>query len=263
MTLPREHGAWGMLLQPFFGALLALRGVAWPVWPALACVLLVFLVREPLIVLARQRWIWREPHPETRQARQTVAVEVALLVAAAGALLFAWPFWWLAALGSAAVLLTALAVYITVRNRQRAVWFQALSAAGLSGSCLAACLAVTGEIPVWCWWWWALHAIHFLTGILVVHVRLETRILAHSGKPTDKNPARHARVAQTASAIAAIGLLFLGHLNYGLAMLFSASVHHFDLATVASAMPMMKVGLRALAVSIVFTAVLIAGVWLG
>ena len=263
-TLPREHGAWGMVLQPFLGALIALRAISWPVLPALAGVLLVFVLREPLVVLARQRWVWRDPHPETRDARKTVLAEFALLAGAAVALAFAWPLAWLAALGAAAAILTALAVHVTIRNRQRAVWFQALSAAGLSGSCLAATLAGTGSIPGWCWWWWALHAVHFLTGILVVHVRLDARIQARRGAPPDFHSRRDALIAQSLAAAGALALLATGRYFYGAALAISSLVHFRDLAIAhhpaAIATPMTRVGLRALALSIVFTALLIAAV---
>jgi hypothetical protein len=267
MILPREHGAWGMVLQPFLGAWLALLEFSWSVIPALACVLLVFLVREPLLVLARQRWIWRERHPETRKAQTTALIELALLALSAGALLWAWPLAWLIALGLAAALLTGLAIYVTIHNRQRAVWFQTLSAAGLSGSCLAACLSITGGIPEWCWWWWALHAAHFLTGILVVHVRLDARIQARRGAPAATGGRREAVVVQGLVALAAAALLLDGRILYGSLLALSAAVHFRGLATAhtpaAIATPMTRVGLRALAVSIVFTLILVSGVWLG
>ena len=54
--IPREQGAWAMLLQPFIAALLVYHKLTWQVVPALAVVVLVFLVRDPLTVLARQPW---------------------------------------------------------------------------------------------------------------------------------------------------------------------------------------------------------------
>src|SRR5262245_4576429 len=162
-AIPREHGAWGMLLLPFLGSLVVFRRIEWPVAPALACVLLVFLIREPLLVLARQVWVWRSERPVVAPARRWLIGEGMRLAASGALLLYARPGWDVVALGSGAALLTALAVYMTIHNRQRAAWFQATSAAGLSSSCLVACLAVEGRIPAWGWWWWVLHGAHFLT----------------------------------------------------------------------------------------------------
>ncbi len=269
---PREHGAWAMLIQPFLGALIVLHRLSWPALPALAAVVLVFLIRDPLIVLARQKMVWRTERPETALARRYLLVELLALAAAAAWLTLAWPVWWLVALGAGAAILTALAVYMTVKNRQRSIWLQAVSAAGLSSSALAASLAVNATLPEWVWWFWALHSAHFLASILVVHVRLEARIAA-------RKPAAHPSAGVLAPEIlsfrkktaileglvmaAAIALLFAGKWLYSAAALLSAGFNLYDLFTLhtprAIAVSMMTVGKRALAVSIAFTLLLAAG----
>ena len=57
ILLPREHGAWGILLVPFVAA--AVLGWPWTLdlLVSFAAILLAFVVREPLTVLARQRWV--------------------------------------------------------------------------------------------------------------------------------------------------------------------------------------------------------------
>ena len=264
--IPREHGAWAMLLQPFLGALIVLHRLSWAVAPALAAVVLVFLLREPLIVLARQKWIWRNPHPETAVARRYLWTELALLAVAGAALLVAWPLPITAILGGGAAILTMLAVYMTVKNRQRSLWLHALSAAGLSASGLAACLSVTPTVPAWAWWFWAMHAAHFLATILVVHARLEARIVAR--KPEmHVSPALHAlrRDAALVSGALLLAALLIAvrHPWYAAALALSEASHLYDLSTMrtpaALALPMMTVGKRALAVSIAFTLLAIVG----
>ena len=259
-----------MLLQPFVAALIALHAVSWTVIPALACAILMFLVRGPLTTLARQRWVWRDQRPETVTARHRLTLQMILLTPAGLWLAMIWPWWIVAAMGGAAALLTALAVWVTIRNRQRAIWFQALSAAGLAGSCVAACLAVTGRVPAWCWWWWGLHAVHFLAGILVVHVRLQARIDSRKSPgalaPAYREARREAVIVQSVIVAGSAVLIGLGLWWYAAAVLFSASVHWWELARAhrpeSLSTPMNKVGQRALAVSVVFAVLLIFGVWL-
>lgn len=255
-----------MLLQPFIGAWIALRAIAWPVLPALAAIVLMFLLREPLLALARQYWVWRTPHAEVGLAKRQLAWQVPSLLIAGALLAIAWPLWIVAVMGLAAVALTGLTVWMTIRNRQREVWFQVLSSAALSSTCVLACLGLTGQVPVWGWWWWGLHAAHFLAGIVVVHVRLEARILArrnliHSWSRMDTD----AYVVQGLLLAGAVGLAVMREWFYSGAMLLSGAVHLRDLYTAyrpaSVAMPMMVVGRRALAVSIVFTLLLVAGVW--
>jgi len=170
-------------------------------------------------------------------------------------------------LGAGAAALTALAVYMTVKNRQRSLWLQALSAAGLSSSGVATCLAVTGTIPAWAWWWCGLHCAHFLASILVVHARLEARIAARKG--AEVLTAGFLALRRQAVAVeiilisTAVWLLISGQIFYAAALLLSEGMHAYDLARLhtasAIAMPMTRVGLRALAVSIAFTGLAIAG----
>jgi hypothetical protein len=258
-----------MLLLPLIAALLVYHRLTWQVLPALAAVVLVFLVRDPLTVIARQKWVWRGERPETAVARRYLAVELILLAMCGGMLAIVWPLRTLAALGGAAGALTILAVYMTVRNRQRAVWLQALSAAGLSSSALAACLAISPAVPAWGWWIWTLHAAHFLGGILVVHVRLEARIALR--KPGTELTSgflrlwRDAALVQLSVAIAAVALLARGSWFYGAALAGSSAFHLADLFNLHTAralsLPMKSVGKRALTVSIVFTLLVVAGSW--
>jgi YwiC-like protein len=258
-----------MLLQPFLASLLVLHQLTWQVAPALGAVILVFLAREPLIVLARQKWVWRGERPESAAAQRYLAVELFLLALCGALLLTIWPVWVLGTLGGAAAALTAIAVYMTVRNRQRAVWLQALSAAGLSSSALAACLATAPAIPVWGWWMWGLHAGHFLAAILVVHARLEARIALRKpgGRLTEAFFAmrRQATVVQVGMVIAAVTLFAIGRWFYGAALAGSAMFHFADLYNLHSAralsLPMRTVGKRALSASIMFTLLAVAGSW--
>jgi hypothetical protein len=262
----------------------------------LACVLLIFMVREPLLVVARQRWVWKTPHPETTEATKRLGWQALALAASGLLLVLVWPLWLIASLGAGAAVLTIYAVATTIHNRQRSIVFQAVSAAGLSSSCVPACWAVLGSIPEWCWWWWALHAAHFLTGILVVHTRLEARIaaktmgsaIAANDASATRSPAatqlkakaeaarqsflklrRHTSSIQWIVVAAALGLavagLALGGVPggvwYAAALLISAVIHFHDLAVADHAAEiarsMTSVGKRALAVSIVFTVLLV------
>ena len=75
-----------MLLQPFAAAAVVAAEWTPALGAALGAMLAVFLAREPLLVLARQRWVWREPRPETARARRWLSVELAA-AAACGAYL--------------------------------------------------------------------------------------------------------------------------------------------------------------------------------
>jgi len=259
VLLPREHGAWGMLLQPFLGALIVLHRANWAAIPAFA--VLVFVLREPLMVLARQRWTWRTRHVETEHAKRFVAVECFLLALCGATLLRVLPWPVIATLAGGAAALTAVSVFVTLHNRQREIWFQALSSTGLSSSVIVACLAITGGVPAWGWWWWGLHAAHFLGGILTVHVQLDARALARRAQKLVSGSfgtlGRDAVRFQAAFASVAVVLAVLGKPFYATAVILSAVYHLWNLRLAQSLrgwdLPMKTVGKRALAVSIAFT----------
>src|SRR5438445_9310320 len=102
-----------MLLQPFVGALIVLHRLTWAVVPALGAVVLIFVLREPLTVLARQQWTWKTQRSETHAAKKYLTFELAGLAAAGILLSLVWPIQLLAILGGGAAILTLLAVYMT------------------------------------------------------------------------------------------------------------------------------------------------------
>jgi len=167
-----------------------------------------------------------------------------------------------AAFGLTALALTMVAVILTVRNRQRSVWLQLASALGLTGSSVAAAMAVTGTIPEWCWWLWGLSAAHAAAGILVVHARLDARIAAKQKQPL---PSRKPAFLAQAMLLALIPVALVKSPWLGAALLFSAAEHLWTLARLSHAevvqTPLRTVGLRALALSIAYSTLLITGLW--
>src|SRR5450631_3637091 len=114
---PREHGAWSMLLQPVIVASILARTWHSSMLAAVAGVVTVFLIRQPLIVVARQQFVWKSPHPETAIARRwLVGLSVAALVEA-GVLVSRWPLNLLGIMAVGAVGMTGLAVWATIRNQ--------------------------------------------------------------------------------------------------------------------------------------------------
>jgi len=138
--IPREHGATAMLLTPFFAAAILLRQVYWPELVALLAIACAFAIKDPLVVIARQRFVWKQEHAETKLAKESAVVESLLLVACGIALVLArdWRPFMPLFLGAGAF--TVLAVTLNVRNRQRSEWFQVASAVALSATSLTACL---------------------------------------------------------------------------------------------------------------------------
>jgi hypothetical protein len=249
--LPREHGAWGLLLQPFFAGAILAREWNWLLLPALGLVLFGFLLREPLIVLARQRFVWRAYNSQSTVALRWLLAEAAGATLCLALLIAQRPLAAVAALTAAAALLTLLAVWLTIKNKQRSIWLQLLSAAGLGTTALLAILASTGAIPAWAWPLWAVLTLHGASSILTIHARLALK-RTPGGKPP---------LTAYTTPLLSVALAFVAPAP----MLFSAAANVWELLRLrrpATLMePLKQVGFRALAVSITHSILAVAAFW--
>ncbi len=89
---PREHGAWAMLAAPFISAAILARNPDWLLVPAAGAVLSTFCIREPLTVLARQVFVWRDRKAESTVALRFLALNLFVLALSAAALLYSRPW---------------------------------------------------------------------------------------------------------------------------------------------------------------------------
>ena len=264
--LPREHGATAMLIVPILCVAILARHWRWSELATLIAAFAALAAKDPLVVLARQRFIWRQPHPETAAAARWLAGWLTLLALAGVVLLLTWPLKATLAMALGVGAFSALAITVNVKNRQRSTLFQILSAAALTSGALATALTAFGTIPVWAWWLWLLLAMQAGTGILVVHARLDARIAAtRSLPPPTGGYRRAAHIAVAVLASASIAAATLRHPAIALALLLAALGYWYDLRTqrdpVALQLPLQRVGQRALTLSSLVAILLIVGLW--
>lgn len=258
--LPREHGAWGLLLQPFLAGAILSQQWSWLLLPALGLTLFGFLLREPLTVLARQQFVWRDRNPQSAVAARWLAVEAAGAALCLAILLQNLPVTWLSALAAAAISLTVLAVWLTIRNRQRSIPLQIVSAAGLGSTALLAILAARGTVPAWSWQLYGILAAHGAASILAVHARLDGRIRLRQGRAAQLSPKTFAAPALLIIAAALAGP------PLAIPLAFSALANAFELTRLrlrpeAFNEPLTRVGFRALGVSITHSILAIVSLW--
>lgn len=183
ILFPREHGAWGMLLLPFVAGAILSRGWNTSLGVSLVAVVLAFVVREPLTVLARQRWVWRTHRPESDTAQRALLWQAPLLLLCSVYLWLHLPKTPLAALAAAGAVMTMAAVWMAVHNRSRSIPLQIISAFALSSTGLLAALAGTGRLEIWAWQLWALMSLHSMAGTFNVHARIERKLESKTGRP--------------------------------------------------------------------------------
>src|SRR5579862_714434 len=258
---PREHGATAMLLTSFSAAAVLSRAMRWQEAAALAAVLTVFALQDPLLVLARQRWVWRQPHPEARAALRWAAVEAIVIVISGLALASTGPLVLYALLFLTAAAFSALAVWVNVRNLQHATLFQVSSALALTSASLLAALSATGTIPGWSLKLWMLLALQAVAGIFTVHARIAARIAARHG---NREIASRRRAQFFVIVLGVCGAAALLAKDYWIsaASLLAAAAYAGELRRQLNPdslrMPMTTIGIQALSLSLVYAALVIA-----
>jgi len=254
-----------MLLMPIVSVAILAREWRWAELATLAAAFAALAAKDPLVVLARQRFVWKQLHPETAIAAQWLAGWMSLLAISGLVLMAAWPFKALGAMGVGAGIFLALTILVNVKNWQRSTLFQIASAAALTSSSLATCLSATVTIAPWCWWFWLFTMMQATAGILVVHARLDARIAMRGTVLADHRFRRAALVTLGVIAAAAVtaGILKRGWI--ALALLMAVAGYGYDLVRQRDAsalqLPLKTVGLRALTLSSVFSSLLMVGFW--
>ena len=224
--------------------------------PATVGAISVFLLREPLIVLLRQRYVWADLKPETLAAQRSVWLFGGRVAVSGAWMLCVLPTRWLLALALIGALLTGVSVHGALRNRQRSPILQIAGAAGLASSAFVAYLA-TGHLPdETLMLLWAAHWLHSGGSVLVVHARLEAVRAARGG--ASPSPRVRAAFAWHAALMAVAMVLYLAGLRLlSVTLLFPLAIHLIDLFRLSEPSflrtPLRIVGLRELAISIVFS----------
>jgi hypothetical protein len=148
--MPREHGAWGMLLVPFATAA-ATAGV-------FDAKVMLLLVSTLCFYIARTSWLKRQ--------FKWMALLLAASLALAAPLLLVWKLWWLAAF-------SIVAAGLAARPNPRSLAMQLAATAGLTLTAPAAWYAATGALDATAFWLWLWNTLYFAGGVLYVRLRIE------------------------------------------------------------------------------------------
>ena len=263
--LPREHGATAMLLTPIFSVAILARTWHWSELAVLAAAFAAMSAKDPAVLMMRQRFVWKRTSPESPSAAAWLLAWSAVLIASVWILFASWPHQHFLAMGAGIAVFGCVAILVNLKNRQRSTLFQIASAAALTSTSLATCISATGSIAPWCWWFWALIAMQASAGILVVHARLDARIGLRKAAASSGQFRRAAQAFLGLLLCAAVTALILRHAWIALALALAVVGYGYDLRRQKKSdslqMPLKTVGLQALTLSTLYSALLIAGLW--
>lgn len=177
--LPREHGAWGIVLIPFLTAVVIAGSYQLPVWVALAAVLLAFIARYPVELLVVPGAYRRAGSPQRGQAKQFAWGYVLPATILGGLLVVYWQLYLLLPLGGLALALFLVHVWGGKSGEERSLAMELVGTVGLTLSGLVGWIAATGGLDGAGLLIWALNALFFCSGILYVKARIRSRLAVH------------------------------------------------------------------------------------
>jgi hypothetical protein len=151
--MPREHGAWGILLIPFATAI-GVTGVFDLKVALLLGSVLCFYIARTSYLKGKLQWM---------------GILIGLSFGCAVPLLFFWQLWWL-------VLFGVIAAPLAFRKTERSVVMQLLAVGGLTLTAPAAWYAATGALDARAWWLWLLNALYFASGVFYVKMHIAAAI---------------------------------------------------------------------------------------
>jgi len=254
-----------MVITPIVCAAMVAATWQWAEVATLTAAFAALAAKDPLVVLMRQCFVWKQPNAATPVAALWFAVWTVVLALSGVVLLRAWPLSGIVGMAAGMVLLALMAIWVNVKNKQRSTLFQIASSAALTSSSLATCLSATGEIRPWCWWLWVLLAMQATTGILVVHARLDARIALRGKTAASPQYRRAAWIAVVVLGSGAVAMLAKQRMLLGLALALAAAGYGYDLRRQLDAeelqRPLISVGRRALTLATVYALLLVAGLW--
>lgn len=182
LSLPREHGAWAMLLVPYLtGALVggSLTAAAdwWLLVVGLTGTLLLFTARPPLMILFKRR---------TRgggfgEGARTLVID-AMVPGMAASALYLWlimrhELWQILFLAAIGLSVFAIHVAFVERRRERSAAAEMVGVSLLTLTApLAYCIAA-GELDAVAWWLWLLNGVYFSVSIFYVKMRMRASTL--------------------------------------------------------------------------------------
>lgn len=169
--IPKEHGAWVMIIVPMVLAAVAARSLTAPGLLCVAAALAAFCSRSPALALLKLRG---RPDPEIPPLHDAAlaAVYVAAAAACGLALVVGWERWvlvWFAAGTLAGIGVYTLAYLL---RWDRAFGWQLVFVVGLTQTGPALYVAEVGRLSTEAWALWGLTASYFFAGLLYVYLRL-------------------------------------------------------------------------------------------
>ena len=177
--LPREHGAWGIVLIPYLTAVVIAGYWTPAVVVGLGAVLAAFIARYPVELLFNQGLYRRAGSPPRSRVKKFACGYATVASALGVGLISGWKLYLLLPIGLLALLLLAVHLRLGHEGEDRSWGAELLGTAGLTLSGLAGWVVATGSLDATGALVWLLNCVFFCAGVVYVKARIRHRLAVH------------------------------------------------------------------------------------
>ncbi|MCL5075788.1 MAG: YwiC-like family protein [Chloroflexi bacterium] len=207
LLIPREHGAWAMLLVPFVVGSGVSGRIGWETILFLLTILFVFLARYPLTLLVKRN------SGEQREPILWLLSYGALGTVSSTPLLLYYGRWGLIPLGGLGLILLLTQVYLGSYHLERTAWGELLGIAGLSLTAPGAYYTTSGQLDNIALWLWLLCFLYSGSSVFYVKMLVRRRIRRMSAMGDEGwSLARDMAIYQSVLILALSGLVLAAYI---------------------------------------------------
>ncbi len=169
--IPKEHGAWAILLVPFFTGAFAKQNPGVPAFLLLICVISLYLLRGSIEFYFSHQNKQKEQQIDLHLFYLYTSFILALFFITTSVLLFYFKFWYLVQIGFLALCLFVL-YYLFFQKKISRINQQLMALLGLTLTAPAAYYVTSGKWDSNVILLWVLNIIFFQLGLLYVHNKI-------------------------------------------------------------------------------------------
>ena len=261
ILVPKEHGAWAMLILPYFIGVVITDGLSTRTILGLISVLLLFLSRSPLIILLKEKFLNSHHGLSRRELWLSFGFPAAIGFGIFFWLLIRYSLWELLVIGSIGLIFFTFHTWLTFRRKKRSIFGDLVGIFMLTLSApLAVCIS-QGQLTHLAFVLWLLNALYFSTSVFHVRMRVRASVLRESlissrvKLPLVKNCLAYLTILMLTITI----LTFADWIPVLVPLAFVPIIAHtaWSIITLHSKIKIIRVGLVQIGLSLIFAALMI------
>jgi len=180
--LPKEHGAYAILLVPFLIGAKIGGGFDVKIWLYLLSVVAIFFAYYPFVMIARVKFAGLPGDSKALQAVQWFVLYVICSMLLSGSVIISYQLFWLLLFGAITLLFYGLQLFFVKKKWDKTLMGNLLAVVALTSTAPSAYYVASGNLNMTAVTLWVLNILFFGSGIVYVRMKIESLASKHLSK---------------------------------------------------------------------------------